>query len=196
VLGTDQQLALLVADGEERAFDELARRYRRLVSGKCSVYYAPGEEEDDVHQAAMFGLYKAARTFTVGRGRSFRGWASLVIQSELDTFVKKACRGKHRSLSESVRFEQPLASGHELGELLPNAVSGDPCDIVIQRENFARDLRVLMLETTPVERTVVARRLNGLKLAAAGAGIGVANDPAKTADNALCRVRRKLAAAA
>lgn len=194
---SDYELTLRVREGDEWAFEELMRRHSDVLFFNANQFSAPGQEREDMEQRARIGLLTAARTFKADRGSSFRNFAQIAIRAELITAFVAAGRQKHRALNEAVSLEIKVGDeGSELGELLPAPASADPCEIVIQREDFARDLRVLTVGCTPIERTVVARRLNGLKLAAAGAGIGTASDPAKTADNALGRVRRKLAAAA
>lgn len=197
---TDAQLALRVRNGEEWAFEELLARHDDLISAKVSKWGAIGEDYDDFHQAALLALYKAACLYTASRGTSFRTWANMVIHAALVDFLKAACLLRCKPLDESMRFEQPVRGAHEdtvpFGELIPGPASDDPCAILIASEEFARNVRVLMSECSEVERAVVARRLNGLSLIESSEGLGKTQKPGKVADNALGRVRRKLAAAA
>lgn len=194
---TDAQLVLRVRNGEEWAFEELTARHVDVIESRMSTRYAPGESEDDIRQAALMGLFKAARTYIPGRGKSFRNWLGMCIQSELDTFLRAATRGKHQPLSESMRFEQTVLAGESrepvtFGELVPGPVANDPCAILIAREDFEGQVGVVS-RCAAKERAAVAWRLNGGRFAAVN---GRLSKQDKQHDNALKRVRAKLKAAA
>ena len=166
---TDQQLALRSRAGDNEAFEQLAVRYDDMVGAKAAAYSGRGESPEDFRQAALLGLFKAACSYRPDRGTAFGTWASIVINAALVDFLAKACRLKYRALDESLRFEQHVPGAHdepiEFGAVIPGPASTDPCAVAIAREDFARHLRVLTSDCSTVERTVVARRLSGLKLA-------------------------------
>jgi RNA polymerase sporulation-specific sigma factor len=193
----DHRLCLRVCDGEELAFELLLSRHSDVLHHQVRLFYLPGGDRDDLLQAGLLGLLKAARMFTLDRGSGFRNFAQLAIRAEILTAVKAAGRQKHQVLNEAVRT---VIVDHEdtveLGALIPGPESDDPCEIAIRRERLAEQIRVVA-DCSQIERTVVARRLAGAPLAIAGVGLGTSQQgPAKVADNALSRVRRKLAAAA
>lgn len=191
---TDQQLAVRACKGEDWAFEELAARHADIVVGKASGISVRGESPEDTHQAALMGLYRAACSYDMKRGCSFRTWAQTVVHSALVDFVDAACRGKRRILDESMRFEQTIPAGEsqdptELGQLIPGPTSDDPCALVIAQEEFREKVEVLM-GCSAKERAAVSWRLNGKPYG------NLAAAPNKSIDNSLQRVRRKLAAAA
>lgn len=194
----DYELCLRIREGDEWAFGELLRRYEGMMSLRVSEFFeVRGEERDDMEQVAREGLLKAARTFRPDRGTVFSTFARYVVHMELITAIKTAHRRKHEMLNRSERWEQLVGDGIELGEVASDPTNRqDPLEQVIARETFHSQVRVLTEGCSEVERTVVARVFNGLSLVDAGRGLGTAANPAKTADNALCRVRAKLAAAA
>ncbi|HEY4452398.1 MAG TPA: sigma factor [Solirubrobacteraceae bacterium] len=192
---TDQQLAARVKRGEDWAFEELAARHADIIDHRCALRYHASEEADDFRQAALVGLFKAARTFAPVHGCPFPAWARICVQSELDTFLVTASREKHNVLSDADRFERRTEDGGAVGDGVAAPANAEPCARVIAREELQRAVEVIVGCTT-TERTVVRRRLNGLTPLEAGDGLGRGKDPAKTADNAFQRIRRKLAAAA
>lgn len=182
---TDTQLAARACKGEDWAFEELAARHADMIDAKSAMRFATGEEHDDMHQAALFGLYRAACTYDPARGSAFRTWANLVVQGHLDSFLIAACRLKHQTLDGSLRFEQRTADGDAtVGEMIPAPVATDPCAMAIAREEFQGHVEVLM-GCTPRERAAAVWRIDGKSY-----------KHEKGIDNSLQRVRRKLKAAA
>lgn len=157
-------------------------------------FFAYGEAEDDLGQAARLGLLKAARTHRPDRGSGFRNFAELCVRAELITFVKAATCGKRAVLNESLRWEQIVDDDMELGQVTADR-KPSPHEQLVIRGELERVVSVVA-SCSPCCQTVVARVLNGASLADAGRGLGTSARPEKTADNALQRVRRKLAAAA
>jgi len=190
---SDPQLALRIRNGDDRAFEELLSRYADMVSYHAAQFFASGESEDDLEQAARLGLLKAARTYRPDRGSGFHNFAVLAVRAELITFIRTAGRGKRAMLNGSLRWEQVVGEDLELGEITA-ARQPSPCEHVIVREELAHVVSVITNKCSEAEQVVVARQLNGASLGEAGAGFG--RNPEKFADNALQRVRRKLAAAA
>jgi RNA polymerase sporulation-specific sigma factor len=187
---TDPELAFRVQDGDERAFEVLLERYEGLVVYHAKQFGLRGEQQADIVQAGRLGLLKAAKTFRSDRGSGFSNFAKIAIYSEIVTFVKGALVGKHRVLSESARFEQE--SNDDLDEIASSEPS--PHDQLVAKERLAQVVSIVTEQCSPLERTVAVRRLNGLSLAEAGKGLGRSAKPFKTADNALAKVRARLAA--
>jgi RNA polymerase sigma-H factor len=191
----DYQLCLRFRDGDEWAFEELLRRHRDMIFHQANQFGAPGEARDDIEQAARIGMLKAARGFRPDRGCSFRYFAQLAVRAEVITTVVKARRDKHGVLNESLSLAYPVRLAHEetveLESLITGPHSDDPLEILLAREEF-NDRVAALRRCSPLERTVITRRLNGEDYAQAGRGLG----GKKPVDNALQRVRKKLRAAA
>lgn len=178
---TDQQLVLRVKAGEDWAFEELAARHGGLVDGNCAFRSVPGEERDDLQQAALMGLFRAAQSYRPDCGTTFKTWAERLVRQHVAAFSRMAAARKQTALSGSAcldDYRTALASSEP-----------DPCERAIARETLADQVRVLS-GCSATQREVVTRRLNGLSLADAG------NGRKNTANNALIRVRKKLAASA
>lgn len=189
---TETMLAQAAAAGDEVAFARLCRQMRGWLHQRAGRFYGPGLEHDDLLQEARIGLFKACRGWN--GSAPFPAFAVLVVDRHLATAVKMAQAGKHSPLNDSVRFEQPADDDWELtlADVVPAPACTDPAVIVETRCELRLVLDAVS-RFTAMESTVLVRRLNGASYEQAGAGLG--RLPARTADNALARGRRRIAAA-
>ena len=65
----DEFLVALAKNGQNDAYDQLVRRYRRFVRVKSSSYFLLGGDADDLMQEGMLGLFKAIRNMCVEPGK-------------------------------------------------------------------------------------------------------------------------------
>lgn len=187
------ELALRAADGDEVAFAALCRDLAGMLHKQTADLFASGLERQDLLQEARIGLLKATRDWDA-HTVPFVPFAVMVVRRHLFSVVKMALTGKHVALNDSARFEQPVGEdGGTLGELVPSA-GADVAATVESRDELLRILTHLAATLTDTEATVLRRVLAGASLAEAGVGMGVGSvygGAAKTADNAMCRVRKK-----
>src|SRR5918911_3551067 len=75
------EIPLIVAarKGDERAMDQIIRRYEGFVRLKASSYFLAGGDASDLLQEGLVGLYKAVRDFRPDKEASFRSFAELCI---------------------------------------------------------------------------------------------------------------------
>ncbi len=59
----DNELVLLVQDGDTQALEFLIQRYKSFVRAKAKTYFLVGADHEDIAQEGMIGLYKAIRDF-------------------------------------------------------------------------------------------------------------------------------------
>jgi RNA polymerase sigma-H factor len=163
---------------------EVIERYSGLAQAMATRYFLPGGDDDDVRQEALIGLLSAARSFN-GQG-NFEPFAAMCIRRRLMDAITAANREKHRALNEALR------DGKE------PAISCDPADIVVARDEAFALLRRVKDELTPLERRSLIMLANGSTHAEISAALGGSGPNARrqyrTVDNALLRARRKLAA--
>jgi RNA polymerase sporulation-specific sigma factor len=180
----DHYLVALAKDGRTDAYDAIVRRYRGFVRLKASSYFLLGGESDDLIQEGLLGLYKAVRDYRSDRESSFRSFAELCITRQIITAVKTATRNKHTPLNQYVSFSQtPAAAGDSdttLDELLPGPTVADPV-------NLSGTSGVL----SDLESRVLSLYLDGHSYEATAERLEC---DTKTVDNALQRVKRKVAA--
>ena len=192
------ELALIAAarNGDERAMDDLIRRYHGFVRLKASSYFLAGGDGADLVQEGLVGLFKAVRDFRSDKETSFRSFAELCITRQIITAIKTATRYKHAPLNTYVSFShtpagQDLDTDCTLGDALPGPAVDDPATCVISSDELQSLLECLGSTLSPLESQVLTYYLEGRSYEAIGDLIGC--DP-KTVDNALQRVKRKVLA--
>jgi RNA polymerase sporulation-specific sigma factor len=193
----DHYLVALAKDGRADAYDAIVKRYRGFVRLKASSYFLLGGESDDLIQEGLLGLYKAIRDYRSDRESSFRSFAELCITRQIITAVKTATRNKHTPLNQYVSFSQtPAAAGDSdttLDEVLPGPSVSDPVNQVIATEELASLVSCLTGTSgvlSDLESRVLSLYLDGHSYEATAERLEC---DTKTVDNALQRVKRKVA---
>ena len=192
----DAYLVALAKQGSKHAHATIVRRYHGFVRLKASSYFLAGGDNDDLIQEGLVGLFKAVRDFRSDRESSFRNFAELCITRQIITAVKTATRNKHTPLNEYVSFSQTPAAGNgdgdpTLDELLPGPTAHDPVNQVISSEELRSLVACLSTVLSELESRVLALYLDGHSYQQVGRKLGC---EAKTVDNALQRVKRKVSA--
>lgn len=176
---SDEVLCSLSAEGCRDAEEELVKRYFRQVRVCARPYFLAGGDSEDLIQEAMFGLLKAIREFDPGHDTKFKTFAEVCIRNRIRSAVTNASRSKYAPLNDSVPFESPmLGSG------------ASPEELFISREEEAERLTWLGRQLSPLEREVLERFLLGLSYQEISEQVG---RPIKSVDNAVQRIRRKVA---
>ena len=186
-------LVALAKQGSPDAMDRIVRRYYGFVRLKASSYFLAGGDSDDLVQEGLVGLYKSVRDFRSDRESSFRNFAELCITRQIITAVKTATRNKHTPLNQYVSFSSsPTAAGENeptLEELIPGSPVHDPVNQVISSEELRALVACISTALSELESRVLALYLDGHSYEEVGRRIGC---DAKTVDNALQRVKRKV----
>lgn len=189
---SDEALCAMAAVGNRVAEEQLVTRYNRLVRACARPYFLAGGDSEDLIQEGMIGLLSAIRGFEPGKEAGFRTYAEVCIRNRLRSAVKAAARDKHTPLNRSVSLGPPLFDGnpesYAYGTDHPCVES--PEDVVIGREDRENRMRALMSKLSGFERQVMDLYFDGLSYAQIAAQVG---KPLKSVDNAVQRVRRKIA---
>lgn len=189
---TDETLCLRVAAGECFAEETLLIRYQRLVRICARPYFLAGGDSEDLIQEGMVGLLTAIRVYDPGKGASFRTYAEICIRNRLISAVKAALRDKHSPLNNYVSFETPFFDGitDHYAYSTDQQRQEDPEAIMIGREEFQERMDVLKGQLSGFEAKILGLYLNGLSYSEIAAEV---NRSPKSVDNAVQRIRRKLA---
>ena len=185
----DNQLLELSQNGDREAEEALAERYLRLVRVCARPLFLAGGDSEDLIQEGTFGLLSAIRNFIPTDNTSFRTYAEHCIRMRLFYAVKSASRLKHFPLNDGISLEQLSEdSGADLSAF-PVGFLRNPEDLVLARESkeeldaaFSRclsrfEIKVLDLYLEGLSYREIAQRLSR---------------DAKSVDNAVQRIRRKL----
>lgn len=176
---SDEELCALSQQGQATAEEELVNRYQRSVRMISRPYFLAGGDTEDLIQEAMVGLLKAIREFDPSRKVSFSAFAEVCIRNRIRSAITSAARDKHAPLNDSV----PLDSSLPL-------CTDDPEDGFISREAEAERLDRLKNLLSPLERDILELFLRGLSYREIGVQV---RRPVKSVDNAVQRIRRKVA---
>jgi RNA polymerase sporulation-specific sigma factor len=191
----DGYLIALAKTGSAPAYDAIVRRYYGFVRLKASSYFLAGGDSEDLVQEGLVGLYKAVRDYRTDRESSFRNFAELCITRQIITAVKTASRNKHTPLNRYVSFSATPAGASEseptLDEILPGPTAHDPVNQAISSEELRALIACLSTVLSELESRVLGLYLDGHSYQDIGVKLGC---EAKTVDNALQRVKRKVGA--
>jgi RNA polymerase sporulation-specific sigma factor len=191
----DGYLIALAKQGSAPAYDAIVRRYYGFVRLKASSYFLAGGDSEDLIQEGLVGLYKAVRDYRTDRESSFRNFAELCITRQIITAVKTASRNKHAPLNRYVSFSTSPAGAMDseptLEEVLPGPTAHDPVNQAISTEELRALIACLSTVLSELESRVLGLYLDGHSYQEIG---GKLDCEAKTVDNALQRVKRKVAA--
>ncbi len=192
---SDDDLVLLFHQGHLEALELLFERYRRFTRAKARAYFLVGADRDDIEQEGMIGLFKAVRDYQPERESSFRAFAELCVTRQIMTAIKSATRRKHQPLNQYVSLSGfRTAEGHDdrsADDLLDDHQVPDPADEVVSSERL-REMRTCMAEMLScLEIEVLNLYLQGRSYHDIGEMLG---RHAKSIDNALQRIKRKLEA--
>lgn len=179
---TDEILCQLAAKGDRAAEEALVTRYSRLVRICARPLFLFGGDGEDLIQEGMLGLLSAIREFNAEKGAGLRTFAEVCIRNRLRSAIKNAAGGRHIPLNFYVSLEDALESAEDRGQANPERVVIDD-ESLQERVNAFRNL------LSAFERKVLAQYLDGQSYADIAL---VTNRSAKSVDNAVQRIRRKL----
>lgn len=176
---SDEQLAALVRDGNDEAFALLVSRFSGVLH-RLSAQFCGAADADDLSQEGLLGLLSAARTYRTGGAASF------------GTYAYTCMRNRMLSAVRATKNEPQLVSVEEDETALPQPTGGDPAALVVRLEELETLRCHLRAVLTEREYQVLMRYLRAYSYDEIAADLSIGR---KSVDNALTRLRRKLAAA-
>ena len=188
----DNEIITKIKKGDKKALNYLLDKYTDVVSMKAGKYFIVGAEKEDIIQEGLIGLFKAIKSFNPEKQSSFKTFANLCIERQLQTAIKSSMRQKHMPLNYYLSLNISAYDENEDTSLLEvfeteNAAE-DPLDIVTKKEyyNFVED----RIEETlsDFEKQVLHRYTNGESYTQIAERL---NAPVKSVDNAIQRIRKK-----
>ncbi len=187
---TDISLQEMAVSGDRAAEEALSERYMRLVRVCARPLFLAGGSSEDLIQEGMIGLLSAIRQFDPNSGASFRAFAEHCIRMRLLSAVKSASRKKHLPLNDGLSLEQLSEDSGSQLSATPEFFRQDPEDLVLARESKEELYAVLSRCLSKLENRVLSYYLDGLSYREIA---GVLGKDEKAVDNAVQRIRRKLA---
>ncbi len=188
----DEEVVDIARAGSVLAQEYLFNKYRSFVRAKARAYFLIGADREDIIQEGMIGLYKAIRDFRCDRLASFKAFAELCITRQIITAIKTATRQKHIPLNSYVSLNRPIYdedSDRTLLDIMPGTQVLDPEELIISTEEVGSMENKISEILSDLEWQVLNSYLDGKSY------VEIAGDlhrHAKSIDNALQRVKRKL----
>ncbi len=175
----DAALAALAKAGNSEAFTLLAARFSVVSKKLASRYFAvPDTDTEDLLQEGLLGLLAAVHKYQPENG-DFFPFAVSCIKNRMVSAVRR-----HLPKGD---FE--LTDAEDILTALPQG-QADPATLVIEQDESARLYRKLRTLLTDKEYAVLIAYLGGESYQQIAASLSLTT---KAVDNALQRVRRKLA---
>lgn len=189
---TDEEILLLIRQGERSAQDYLVNKYERIVQYKARTYFLIGSERDDVIQEGLIGLFKAISDYDEDKLSSFRVFADLCITRQIITSIKSATRLKHTPLNSYISIYKPVHDEEPdrmLLDIISSSASIDPQDSLVKKERLQNVYLKLRQALTALEWEVLPLYLQGCSYEEIAQTL---QRHEKSIDNALQRVKRKI----
>ena len=188
---TDEELALLARDGDREAEELLVARYHRLVRTCARPYFLAGGDSEDLTQEGMLGLLTAIREYDPGEETSFRTYAEVCIHRRILSAIRSASRMKHTPLNYGVSLEDAFGNDADRSDLHSSlSFRRVPEEQVLARESADELLHTYSQCLSTFEVQILRMFLDGLSYREMAEYCG-RNE--KSVDNAVQRIRRKLA---
>ena len=186
----DESLCRLAASGSREAEEILVCRYTRLVRTCARPFFLIGGDSEDLTQEGMVGLIKAVREYDAEKAASFRTFAEVCIRNRLYSVLRAAARDKHLPLNQSVPLDPPFFDSNSYTSGTNDLAQGNPETFLIDREHTAALLAGVRKQLSEFEAKILGYYLDGLSCREIA---GLVGKPPKSVDNAVQRIRRKVA---
>ena len=179
----DEELVKLALSGDDSAMAQLIAVAMPIAGAKAAAQQAKNNRlsAEDLIQEGMLGFLSALKTYSAGRGTSFRTYAGACIGNRIISAVRLHNNTGNYSLTSAVPItdETEITSGGQ-----------DPQNIMIERERL-EDFRNLIEGKllSDFEKSVLECRLAGLSYSETAEKLGTGT---KAVDNALARIRKKI----
>lgn len=176
---TDEQLIEMHKKGDHTVFEIIYARYKNMIRSLARGLFLVGGDNEDLMQEGVLGLLNAVNTFN--GATTFSTYAYTCIKNSMLTAVNSAQSKRNTPLNTSV----PIAT--QTDEFLNLYL--DPEDEIIGKESERELMQKITQGLSLFESTVLKLFLEGLSYVEIGEKL---NKTAKSIDNALQRIKRKI----
>ena len=188
---SDNELLSMADSGDRIAEDQLALRYTRLVKICSRPFFLVGGDGEDLIQEGMLGLLSAIREFDLSMNTSFKTYAEICVKRRIYSAIKSASRKKHEPLNDMVSLEDILSDESNSGAVpYSEAYRRTPEEQVLAREGVGEIIQTYSRCLSKLEVEILNLYLSGLSYSEIAELCGKTD---KSVDNAVQRIRRKLA---
>jgi RNA polymerase sporulation-specific sigma factor len=189
---SDEEVVIRAKNGNTNAQEYLINKYENFVKTKAKSYFLIGADKEDIYQEGMIGLYKSIRDFNPEKLTSFKAFAEICVTRQIITAIKTATRQKHIPLNTYVSLNKPIydeESDRTLLDVLSGLKITDPEELIISKEEMLHIEKEMGRVLSDLEMEVLMSYLDGKSYQEIACDL---DRQAKSIDNALQRVKRKL----
>ncbi len=191
----DSELLHKAKQGDEKSLELLLVKFKPLACKIARRYFLAGQDEEDLYQEAMIGLFKAEQSFNESLGQDFKSFASLCINRQIQTAVKNSNRKKNQILNNSISLNNQggieTATADEDPELyfiIPSSLPL-PDDELIYKEKIEEIKKAISQTLSNYEKKVLTLYLEGLSYKEMAQKL---SKETKSIENCLARIKNKL----
>lgn len=191
----DIDLIRKAKQGDETSLELLLAKFKPLACKIARKYFLAGQDEEDLYQEAMIGLFKAEQSFNENAGQDFKSFATLCINRQIQTAVKNSNRKKNKILNESISLNNQGGidiyesdDDEQLYFIIPSS-SPLPDDELIYKEKINEIKNAINQKLSTYERKVLSLYLKGLSYKEMGQ---ILEKETKSIENCLSRIKSKL----
>lgn len=181
--------------GNEAAIEKFFEDYKPLVLKISRRYFLAGQDEEDLYQEAMIGLFKALQSYKSGIG-DFLNFATVCINRQIQTAVKTANRKKNKVLNDYISLNNQGGINLQADEDNDDVVlyiipSSDqlPDDKLISQEKLNEMKHEIINTLSNYEKKILTLYLKGLHYKEIATAL---NTTIKSVENGLSRIKNKL----
>jgi len=190
-ISDEKIISLIKEKDDKKALNFLLDKYTDLVNMKVSKYFIIGAEREDIVQEGMIGLFKAIRNFDGTKLSSFKTFANLCIERQLQTAIKSSTRQKHMPLNSYLSLNTSAYDDNDdmsVLEVLDSKTMEDPLDMITKKEYYKYVETRIEESLSDFEKQVLHRYANGESYAEIAVKL---DSQVKSIDNAIQRIRKK-----
>lgn len=191
----DIELVRKAQQGSETSLELLLAKFKPLACKIARRYFLAGQDEEDLYQEAMIGLFKAEQSFNENAGQDFKSFATLCINRQIQTAVKNSNRKKNKILNDSISLNNQGGinlyesdDDEQLYFIIPSS-SPLPDDELIYKEKVDEIKNAINQKLSTYERKVLSLYLKGLSYKEMAQ---VLEKETKSIENCLSRIKSKL----
>ena len=177
---TDEKLAELAGNNDQRAFSEILERYRPLIMSKVIRHVPAGMESDDLMQECALALLDAVMCYSDEKGAALKTFAGVCIDNRIKSVLRQSLSEKNRLMYECVDLTDEVRS---------DDLSANPETMLLLREDVDEQTRFLEKNLSGREYGVFVRFMSGMSYEEISSEMKISE---KAVDNALSRARKKL----
>ena len=191
----DIDLIRKAKQGDETSLELLLAKFKPLACKIARKYFLAGQDEEDLYQEAMIGLFKAEQSFNETAGQDFKSFATLCINRQIQTALKNKKKKKNKILNESISLNNQGGidvyesdDEEQLYFIIPSS-SPLPDDELIYKEKVNEIKNAIDQKLSTYERKVLSLYLKGLSYKEMGQ---ILEKETKSIENCLSRIKSKL----